>query len=172
MQLSLTTLTYHNLPSFLAGDVCSRCCTYTRLSLLVPGSGRHTTPMPKLTPCSVITKKPKFKNQRLRGLKKNCVKILKPYITLTSHKPKNFFWKLISVPWGLYLISELKSCIPLKLSSAAASQIVSLHLMVVWLLTGTPERRYWQNRDTTNIRLDTSVGIPATFLRSLAQIPP
>ena len=30
--------------------------------------------------------------------------------------------------------------------------------MVSWLLTGTPEQRYWQNRETANVGLDSSVG--------------
>ena len=30
--------------------------------------------------------------------------------------------------------------------------------MVSWLLTGAPEQRYWQNRETANIGLDSSVG--------------
>ena len=30
--------------------------------------------------------------------------------------------------------------------------------MVSWLLTGTPEQRYWQNRETANIGLVSSVG--------------
>ena len=30
--------------------------------------------------------------------------------------------------------------------------------MVSWLLTGAPEQRYWQNRETTNIGLVSSVG--------------
>ena len=30
--------------------------------------------------------------------------------------------------------------------------------MVSWLLTGAPEQRYWQNRETANVGLDSSVG--------------
>ena len=30
--------------------------------------------------------------------------------------------------------------------------------MVSWLLTGAPEQRYWQNRETANVGLDNSVG--------------
>ena len=30
--------------------------------------------------------------------------------------------------------------------------------MVEWLLTGTPEQRYWQNRETANVGLNSSVG--------------
>ena len=30
--------------------------------------------------------------------------------------------------------------------------------MVPWLLTGAPEQRYWQNRETANVGLDSSVG--------------
>ena len=30
--------------------------------------------------------------------------------------------------------------------------------MVSWLLTGAPEQRYWQNRETANVGLESSVG--------------
>ena len=30
--------------------------------------------------------------------------------------------------------------------------------MVEWLMTGAPEQRYWQNRETANVGLDSSVG--------------
>ena len=32
------------------------------------------------------------------------------------------------------------------------------YYMVSWLLTGAPEQRYWQNRETANVGLDSSVG--------------
>ena len=51
---------------------------------------------------------------------------------------------------------------PLTASSLAKGQY-----MVSWLLTGTPEQRYWQNRETANVALEVAGSSPALVNFSL-----
>ena len=89
-------------------------------------------------------------------------------IPLYLFNPKNHF-KIypVSFPCGLYWYLKQNSRIPLWWSPGCRFpgciviwvwSLPTRQLTVVWLLTGTPEQRYWQNRDTANIGLDNSVG--------------
>ena len=66
-----------------------------------------------------------------------------------------------------YMIFIQKSCIPLWCIPYClfpgcivtwAWSLAKGQYMVSWLLTGVPEQRYWQNRETANVWLDSSVG--------------
>ena len=68
---------------------------------------------------------------------------------------------------SLYMIFIKKSriplwCIPYCLFPGRivtwAWSLAKGQYMVSWLLTGAPEQRYWQNRETANVGLDSSVG--------------
>ena len=60
--------------------------------------------------------------------------------------------KVVS-PYGASPYCLFPGCIVTWAWSLAKGQYI-----VSWLLTGTPEQRYWQNRETANVGLDSSVG--------------
>ena len=80
---------------------------------------------------------------------------------MISRRNDKCFWQ------QCFKTKRTKSHIPLRWSPGCRSpgciviwmwSLATLQLRVVWLLTGIPEQRYRQNRDTANIGLDSSVG--------------
>ena len=65
----------------------------------------------------------------------------------------DIYRKKVVAPYGASPYCPLPGCIVTWAWSLAKGQY-----MVEWLLTGTPKQRYWQNRETTNIGLVSSVG--------------
>ena len=67
------------------------------------------------------------------------------------------------ITWHLYKKSRIPIwCIPYCLFPGCivtwAWSLAKGQYMVSWLLTGAPEQRYWQNRETAYVGLDSSVG--------------
>ena len=65
------------------------------------------------------------------------------------------------ITWHLYKSRIPLWCIPYCLFPGRivtwAWSLAKGHYMVSWLLTGAPEQRYWKNRETANVGLDSSV---------------
>ena len=65
----------------------------------------------------------------------------------------DIYRKKVVSPYGASLYCLFPAC-----SVTWAWSLAQGQYMVSWLLTGAPEQRYWQNRETANIGLVSSVG--------------
>ena len=89
---------------------------------------------------------------------------VQPRVGKLNYTILNYTWSIILyISWWndfnqFILVKILPYCLFPGCIVTWAWSLAKGQYMVSWLLTGAPEQRYWQNRETANVGLDSSVG--------------